>query len=418
MLNRFIILVFMILCSPLSHSQQAWQPLLHNDTIEPTSILPISYDTIIIGVHTYGEYPHGGVYRSIDGGGSWQFYEIEYGTWRVYDLMLDEDDVIFAGTNRGIYKSADWGESWEKLVTTPSNCISLEKISPSTIFAGCWEYLLRSTNDGLSWDTCLVLNQNTSINSILAVSDSLLYMAATSYTSNEGGLYASYDGGDNWTRIGLVMYNIESLEFSPFDELYAGCWYLGLQKSTDFGISWETVLPNLDAISVISRGNEVFVGSEPQSYVTSGIFYSGDNGVTWENRTHNITNDHIREIAFSNDDYLFSLSLYTTSSLGPPLNRSMNPVVGFDEYSHRKYVTNIYPNPFTSSTTIEYELTEPSHVHLTIYNAIGELVYQIEDYLELGIHTVTWSPGHLPGGMYYAVLRSEEGVYVVKMVKQ
>ncbi len=78
-----------------------------------------------------------------------------------------------------------------------------------------------------------------------------------------------------------------------------------------------------------------------------------------------------------------------------------------------------YPNPFTTSTTIEYELTEPSHVQLTIYNAIGEVVYRTEDRMMLkGSHTVTWSPGHLPEGMYYGVLRSEEGVAVVKIIKQ
>lgn len=78
-----------------------------------------------------------------------------------------------------------------------------------------------------------------------------------------------------------------------------------------------------------------------------------------------------------------------------------------------------YPNPFTTSTTIECELTEPSHIQLTIYNAIGEEVYQAENRLmPVGKHTFIWSPESLPEGMYYGVLRSEEGVSVVKMVKQ
>ena len=79
----------------------------------------------------------------------------------------------------------------------------------------------------------------------------------------------------------------------------------------------------------------------------------------------------------------------------------------------------LYPNPFTNSTTIEYELNEISNIQFTVYNMIGEVVYSTEEGKVIpGIHTVTWSPGHLPGGMYYAVLRSGEGVKVVKMVKQ
>ncbi|MEN8225229.1 MAG: T9SS type A sorting domain-containing protein [Bacteroidota bacterium] len=78
-----------------------------------------------------------------------------------------------------------------------------------------------------------------------------------------------------------------------------------------------------------------------------------------------------------------------------------------------------YPNPFTTSATIEYELEEISDIQFTVYNMIGEVVYKIEDrMMPQGTHKITWSPGHLPVGLYYGVLRSGEGVSVVKMVKQ
>ena len=78
-----------------------------------------------------------------------------------------------------------------------------------------------------------------------------------------------------------------------------------------------------------------------------------------------------------------------------------------------------YPNPFTTSTTIEYELKEISNLQFTIYNVIGEVVYMTEDRLmPQGKHIFTWTADQLPEGLYYAVLRSEEGVSVMKMVKQ
>ena len=92
--------------------------------------------------------------------------------------------------------------------------------------------------------------------------------------------------------------------------------------------------------------------------------------------------------------------------------------VGIPESSTELQLST-YPNPFTTSTTIEYELKEISNIQFTIYNVIGEVIYQAEDrVMRQGSHKVTWSPGHLPEGLYYAVLRSEEGVSVVKMVKQ
>ncbi|MCK4568893.1 MAG: T9SS type A sorting domain-containing protein [Bacteroidales bacterium] len=97
-------------------------------------------------------------------------------------------------------------------------------------------------------------------------------------------------------------------------------------------------------------------------------------------------------------------------------------IITFPTYLNETYSPlplNTYPNPFTTTTTIEYELTEPSRVQLSIYNAIGETIYVTEEsLLPQGKHTFTWSPERLPQGMYYGVLRSEEGVSVVKMVKQ
>ncbi|MCD4725057.1 MAG: T9SS type A sorting domain-containing protein [Bacteroidales bacterium] len=92
--------------------------------------------------------------------------------------------------------------------------------------------------------------------------------------------------------------------------------------------------------------------------------------------------------------------------------------VGIPE-QRSKPTLSIYPNPFTTTTTIEYELSEPSHVQLIIYNAIGEMILVAEDrMMPQGMHTFIWTADRLPEGMYYAVLRSGEGVSVVKMVKQ
>jgi len=78
-----------------------------------------------------------------------------------------------------------------------------------------------------------------------------------------------------------------------------------------------------------------------------------------------------------------------------------------------------YPNPFTTATTIEFELNGKSIIQISIYNTMGEVVYQTEERLMLpGSHKITWSPDNILAGMYYGVLRSDEGVSVVKMVKQ
>ncbi|NQT76848.1 MAG: T9SS type A sorting domain-containing protein [Bacteroidetes bacterium] len=418
-MTRTLMIIILIHFSFILYSQQSWQSLDLNDSIQPISILPISYDTIIVGIWPSGQYPHGGIYRTIDSGESWQFYEIEYGTWGVNSLLLGENGIIFSGTNWGIYKSESWGENWEKVLTISKTCATLEQLSPSTIFAGCEEYLLRSRNYGITWDTCLVLNQNTYINSILAVSDSLIYMAATSYTSNDGGLYVSHDGGDDWDRIGLIMFNIQSLAISPFNELYAGCWFVGLLKSVDNGVTWDTILPNMDAVSVISRGNEIFVGCAKQSFPSSGIFYSGDNGETWEDRTHNMTNKNIVQIAFSHDDFLHSLSRYENLLLGPPLNRSMNPVVGIhpDQTSDLNFI--IYPNPSNSFINIiipEHICDIYPRLNFCLYNTNGEIV-SFDSLLNIhGSKVIKLNVSEFNPGLYIIKIYNKKLTYLNKIL--
>jgi hypothetical protein len=93
-------------------------------------------------------------------------------------------------------------------------------------------------------------------------------------------------------------------------------------------------------------------------------------------------------------------------------------ITGIDEMAIDQGL-KAYPNPFTTSTSIEFALDGKSKIQITIYNSIGEMVYMAEDrIMPQGTHQFSWSPYHLPVGLYYAVLRSEEGVSVVKMIKR
>ncbi len=136
---------------------------------------------------------------------------------------------------------------------------------------------------------------------------------------------------------------------------------------------------------------------------TSGLFYPYYWGIACICSTHLVCFYHNGNL------------VYLDESTMPCFNLAVSQ----PEFSGNNQDFDIYPNPFSTTTTIEYELTEPSHVQLSIYNAIGEVVYNTEDRLmSVGKYSFTWSAERLPEGLYYAVLRSEEGVGVVKMVKQ
>jgi hypothetical protein len=81
-----------------------------------------------------------------------------------------------------------------------------------------------------------------------------------------------------------------------------------------------------------------------------------------------------------------------------------------DSYSIIRLNRN-YPNPFTNLTRIEFNIPEPSHVELTVYNFQGIKIASLLNVpLEPGLHSVDWvPPNFLKGGIYYYQLR-EDGI--------
>ena len=72
-----------------------------------------------------------------------------------------------------------------------------------------------------------------------------------------------------------------------------------------------------------------------------------------------------------------------------------------------------YPNPFNAETSIRFELAEPSHVSLSIYDISGSAVAVLEDsYLQAGSHSIVWDGQNSAGqavssGVYFYKLSSE-----------
>jgi len=66
-----------------------------------------------------------------------------------------------------------------------------------------------------------------------------------------------------------------------------------------------------------------------------------------------------------------------------------------------------FPNPFNSSTVIEYVLPDETMVELTIFNATGQKVSTIKQGTEqAGKHSALWDASGLPSGIYFYRLKA------------
>ena len=81
-----------------------------------------------------------------------------------------------------------------------------------------------------------------------------------------------------------------------------------------------------------------------------------------------------------------------------------------------------YPNPFNSKTTIEYALPQANHVHLAVYNVLGQVVrVLVNDFKPPGYHRVYWDGRNTEGyevasGMYTYRIKAGTFVQVHKML--
>ncbi|MCP4583817.1 MAG: T9SS type A sorting domain-containing protein [candidate division Zixibacteria bacterium] len=76
-----------------------------------------------------------------------------------------------------------------------------------------------------------------------------------------------------------------------------------------------------------------------------------------------------------------------------------------------------YPNPFNSTTTIEYSITEASLVTIEVYDILGRNIKTIvNSYQQSGYHQVRWQADDVSSGVYFYKIQAGEFNATRKMV--
>ena len=81
------------------------------------------------------------------------------------------------------------------------------------------------------------------------------------------------------------------------------------------------------------------------------------------------------------------------------------------------YLKGIYPNPLNNSATIEYYLSKPSFVTLTIYNIRGyKLEILVREFQKPGNYKINWHPKDLQSGVYLCALKCGRSLEAKKII--
>ncbi len=173
---------------------RSWQPI-HVGIIDDSDIFSIVVDSgrILIGACS-------GIYRSEDGGVRWQkILGIPGESRRTYVVRTDPSNrqTIYAGTSNGLWKTLNAGATWMQKTTFPVRSIVLDPQDSRNLVLR-----QRSASGKAMMEATTVASANSgfvnrAVGGFLDLGDTIL--ASAVYEVGSGTLFATQDGGQEWT---------------------------------------------------------------------------------------------------------------------------------------------------------------------------------------------------------------------------
>ena len=271
----------------------------------------------------------GGLWKTTNNGTTWESLFDEQSTSSIGDVALAPTDpeIVWVGTgepnNRqsstfgdGVYKSMDGGRTWRHMGLRDTQNIGrivTHPRKPNVAYVAALGHLwgandergvFRTTDGGESWEKVLYIDEDTGVVDLAmdSVNPQILY--AASYQRRRapwgfngggpgGGLHKTTNGGKTWTRltrglpqgnmgrIGIDVYRKDPRIVYALVEAQEG----GLFRSEDRGDSWEQV-NKLNPRPMYYSKLRVDPNDAKRLYVLGAPFYvSDDGGKTFQSNT-------------------------------------------------------------------------------------------------------------------------------------
>src|SRR5215467_183679 len=224
-----------------------WQPIFDDQaasSIGALAVAPSDPNIVWVGTGEAWIRSHisvgDGIYLSTDAGKSWRHMGLEK-TGRIGRVVIDPRDpnIVFAAAlghaygpqqERGVFRTTDGGKTWQRVLFTDdkSGCsdIAIDSSNPRILFAGMWPIeihtwgrqsggpgsgLFKSTDGGATWQRLTghglpgrttgkiaVAIARTNPNRVYAMIETGDGVPLNGQETDRGKLWRSDDGGDNW----------------------------------------------------------------------------------------------------------------------------------------------------------------------------------------------------------------------------
>jgi len=229
----------------------------------------------------------GGVFRSSDGGRTWQAAGLEGHAVRALALAPSAPDTMVAGALDGVYRSRDAGRNWERISPEGHedlhdlDSVAVDPHHPDIIYVGTSHLPWKTTDGGRHWVSIHEgMIDDSDVMSIVVDRAHPARMFASACS----GIYRSENSGALWRKIGGIPNTARRTHVIRQDPRHAQVLFAGttegLWRSMDGGASWRRVTPADWSVNglVVSEATpgRLILGTQKL-----GLLVSDDSGLTF-----------------------------------------------------------------------------------------------------------------------------------------
>ncbi len=260
-----------------------------------------------------------GVYRSLDGGRSWQRMGLK-NSYAVHRIIVhpDNPEVVWAGvqgsawgdhSERGVFKTTDGGKTWTRILFTNERSgiadLVIDPSNPNKLIAAMWEFrrqpwFFKSGGPGsglyVTHDGGSTWSKRSAVDSLpagelgrigLAIAHNKPNVVYAMVEAKKNGLYRSDDGGFTWRKVadrnfGDRPFYYHELYVDPSNENRIYSIYSVVSRSEDGGKTFETIIPYS---GVHPDHHAWYIHPDNPNYIIDGndggVAISHDGAKTW-----------------------------------------------------------------------------------------------------------------------------------------
>ncbi|PZU91118.1 MAG: hypothetical protein DI529_01185 [Chryseobacterium sp.] len=326
----------------------------------------------------------GGVFKTIDGGESWEFQmggTTPNESWNNWVHFFDANNGVFMSDPVGgyfeLYTTSDGGANWTRVPSAniPAPLSSEYGYTSGYTYVGDTVFfytnkgrILKSVNKGLNWTVALPTGYVTDFG-----------------TTTNNGLMSFSDANK-----GIVFKKTATSTGAPTA--------LSIYRTTNGGTNWETVSfsgidfsSNITAISYVPGTSTIIAAAVTQA--APGSYISTDNGSTWT-KLDAVQHTSVKCIA----DLCYSGG-YSNAGTGSGMFKSTQSLA-VNETSINGKSVKVYPNPVADYFKVDTSGFEVAKLKISVVDASGKLIksFNSQDSYDVnglakGVYVITITDG-------------------------